>query len=337
MIAPTGRPPRAMRVCSVAGCGRHHYGHGYCASHWARWRRHGDARADVPLRTSARAGGSYSQSRSRLVAERGRADRYGCADCGRPARCWSYDGADPDERREPTHGVRYSLDVDHYRPLCWSCHRRATGTPWRSPADRATMRTRRAVQRRSAAPGCTVPGCAGRHAGHGYCQTHLSRLQRVGDVRADVPIEHKRTHGKVSYWSVHERLRVERGPAAVRACADCGRTARSWSYDGADPEERTSSEGYRYSLDLDRYRPRCQPCHRRATNARTGARPGSALADVEQAAWLYERGVSAAGVGAVLGVSRTTVLHALRASGVAIRPRGTRAPLGRSGTDGERP
>ena len=57
----------------------------------------------------------------------------------------------------------------------------------------------------------------------------------------------------------------ERGPASGRRCAGCAAPAACWSYDGTDPDERTDpARGYRYSLDLDRYQPRCRSCHRRA-------------------------------------------------------------------------
>ncbi|MEJ3652038.1 hypothetical protein WEH80_03375 [Actinomycetes bacterium KLBMP 9759] len=36
---------------------------------------------------------------------------------------WSYDGADPSERRDERQR-RYSLDVARYRPCCRFCHRR---------------------------------------------------------------------------------------------------------------------------------------------------------------------------------------------------------------------
>lgn len=36
--------------CSVPDCTRDVEGRGLCASHYARWRRHGDPRADIPLR-----------------------------------------------------------------------------------------------------------------------------------------------------------------------------------------------------------------------------------------------------------------------------------------------
>ena len=333
----TGTRARPRRVCSVAGCGRRHSGHGYCPAHLARLHRFGDVQADVPVGTRTAGGPTYATVHAQLRAGRGPATDHECAECGRAARCWSYDGTDPDERQEPTRGLRYSLDLDRYRPRCLPCHRQATNRPWRRPDQRAARRDDAPGSGGEDGPGCAVPGCVGRHCGLGYCHTHLSRLHRVGDVRADVPIEHKRTHGKVSYWSVHERLRVENGPPSDQPCIDCAAPAWCWSYTPAgpsDPGERTDpSTGYHYSLDLDRYRPRCRGCHRRATTARSAPRKRSAVLDVPRAVWLYERGVSAAGIGALMDVSRTAVLSALRAADVTIRPPGSQAPLGRPRDD----
>lgn len=93
-----------------------------------------------------------------------------------------------------------------------------------------------------------------------------------------------------------------------------------WSYDGTDPDERTdSARGYRYSLDLSRYRPLCRSCHRHATG------PGGAgPLDVERAAWLYRAGASSRGIAALLDASPSAVLRALRTHGVPIRDRGRR-------------
>lgn len=33
---------RAIRTCSIEGCGLRHDAHGYCHVHYSRWRRHGD-------------------------------------------------------------------------------------------------------------------------------------------------------------------------------------------------------------------------------------------------------------------------------------------------------
>ncbi|WP_242217952.1 HNH endonuclease [Shinella zoogloeoides] len=31
-----------FRLCSITGCGKHHYARGYCSAHWQMWRKHGD-------------------------------------------------------------------------------------------------------------------------------------------------------------------------------------------------------------------------------------------------------------------------------------------------------
>ena len=275
--------------------------------------------ASMSWPSSPRAG--YGDARQWLRAQRGKATAYLCTECDAPAHVWSYDGGDPQERTTPQ-GYRYSLDPAQYRPCCRTCARLG-------PATELTRQARRARQ-------CEVPGCGRRHVGHGYCSTHRARVERLGDACPEIPVE-ERQLGGVSYWSVHHRLGVERGPAAGHGCADCGRRAASWSYDGTDPQERASVQGYRYSLDLYRYRPLCQSCHRRATAARTPPRPGSRVPDVDEAVWLYQRGVSGPGIAALMEVSHTAVYAALRARGVPIRPRGTRRPLGQQQEDTSQP
>ena len=41
-----------------------------------------------------------------------------CAVCSEPATHWSYDGLDPNERRDPHTGRYWSIDTAHYQPLC---------------------------------------------------------------------------------------------------------------------------------------------------------------------------------------------------------------------------
>ncbi|MDQ4118708.1 MAG: hypothetical protein M3235_17360, partial [Actinomycetota bacterium] len=106
----------------------------------------------------------------------------------------------------------------------------------------------------------------------------------------------------------------------------CAAPAACWSYDGSDPDERTDpARGYRYSLDLDRYRPRCRSCHRRATVAQAQPRARSGAVDSERAARLYRAGASVTGLAALLDVSRTAVHTALRNHGVPLRRPGQRA------------
>lgn len=69
----------------------------------------------------------YTGAHSRLRVQRGSASQHRCVECGDRALHWSYDHADPDERisqAEPTAGIAYSLDMDHYQPRCVPCHKR---------------------------------------------------------------------------------------------------------------------------------------------------------------------------------------------------------------------
>jgi hypothetical protein len=68
----------------------------------------------------------YGAAHERVKRLRGLASAHTCAHCPSPAREWAYDHADPGERREA--GKRdagpYSLDPNHYIPLCDPCHTR---------------------------------------------------------------------------------------------------------------------------------------------------------------------------------------------------------------------
>jgi len=187
---------------------------------------------------------------------------------------------------------------------------------------------------------CSVADCACPHYGHDFCRAHHARWRRHGDPQASVPIESKTGGG---YWSAHQHVKAERGPATAQRCA-CGAAAREWSYDGNDPEERACpARGWRYSLDPGRYVPRCRSCHRRATLARSRPRrPSPSVVDVERVVRLYLAGATAPGIAALLGTTRTAVYSALHRSNVPIRPRGSRStramnPLNENPTRTEEP
>lgn len=74
------------------------------------------------------------------------------------------------------------------------------------------------------------------------------------------------TKVRPSFSGVHKRLAAHRGPAAEYDCVDCGQAAAEWSYDGLDSQQLTEirrGSVATYSTDLNRYQPRCRPCHRR--------------------------------------------------------------------------
>ena len=66
----------AKRTCSIDGCESAHYGRGFCAKHWARWKRHGD-----PL-----AVGTFV---TKMTVEEALWDRV---DVGHPLGCWEFTG-----------------------------------------------------------------------------------------------------------------------------------------------------------------------------------------------------------------------------------------------------
>lgn len=66
---------------------------------------------------------SYSSAHDRIEQDRGRASDLHCVDCDKPAREWSYDHLDADERIDPGTGASFSLDPEHYEPRCVRCHR----------------------------------------------------------------------------------------------------------------------------------------------------------------------------------------------------------------------
>lgn len=137
--------PRPRRVCSVNGCDRPVSGHGFCSLHYQRWRRNGDPLTTypstfqlghAPLGNAGVKGdrnatwvddASYSTVHRRLKHMRGLAAAHPCScGCGRQAREWAYDHADPDEKRQMWRGymVEFSTDVNHYSPMATSCHRK---------------------------------------------------------------------------------------------------------------------------------------------------------------------------------------------------------------------
>jgi hypothetical protein len=122
------------RTCVINECKRTHYARGWCVTHYRRWQRHGDARADSAVVKRSRDGEGYPVVMRRLRRERGSATARACADCGGAAACWSYDGHDPDARVHPQRGLEYSLDITRYRPRCRFCHRRAIAARHRTAA-----------------------------------------------------------------------------------------------------------------------------------------------------------------------------------------------------------
>lgn len=74
-----------------------------------------------------------------LQKQRGRASAHQCVDCGRPARQWAYDHKDVFERiDEYAHPpMVFSVNFEHYQPMCLACHKALDNEHAGRPAGRA--------------------------------------------------------------------------------------------------------------------------------------------------------------------------------------------------------
>jgi len=111
-------------TCRLTVCSEPVYRALRCQEHYESWRaslRTGPSRADW---TGAQP--TYRAMHKRVERARGKASTHQCASCPDPARQWSYDETDPApiEGTENGSTVRWSTDVERYRPLCLSCHKR---------------------------------------------------------------------------------------------------------------------------------------------------------------------------------------------------------------------
>ena len=107
----------APQVCAIPGClGARMARYLLCSKHThIRYRNGHPLWKRGPL--------TYRAAHNRVVRTKGRADDYPCIDgCGRIAKDWSYDGAEPDELVDPKHGLPYSLNPERYEPRCRGCH-----------------------------------------------------------------------------------------------------------------------------------------------------------------------------------------------------------------------
>lgn len=120
-------------VCPVEGCDQPKSYNGMCKKHATRVARHGDPNVCIqPQDRNVQRGAahhswtgkdaSYFAMHQRVDAALGPASKQACVDCRAPARHWSYDRSDPDERTSDL--GPYSTKIEHYAARCVSCHKR---------------------------------------------------------------------------------------------------------------------------------------------------------------------------------------------------------------------
>lgn len=129
-------PRKYPPVCAVDECDKPHHAHGYCSRHSSAYMNHGDPLVVVGVTNHIGRppkGGvtGYAGTHRNVKRLRGPASDHTCIECGEQAQEWAYMGGGgdwelttrPDLRREHP-GLKYSLDPDHYEPMCKRCHRR---------------------------------------------------------------------------------------------------------------------------------------------------------------------------------------------------------------------
>lgn len=155
-------PRRPGATCSVGGCDNPHSGRGLCDKHLQRLRKTGD-----PLTPRREHGvrwtgddATYNAIHQRLRKAHGPAKAHACITCGKTAQHWAYDHEDPNEKRDEK-GRPFSVDPNHYRPMCKTCHRRFD------------------VQFMPEVV-CSIAGCVRKQKAKGLCSAHY-QVARTAD------------------------------------------------------------------------------------------------------------------------------------------------------------
>jgi 5-methylcytosine-specific restriction endonuclease McrA len=118
-----GKPARKEHTACTS-CSKRMKCHGHIG-------RCGNANAALPGRLSPSWRGAsvgYWAVHKRLRREMGAAREHLCTSCGAQALDWAYDGEDVDELISDE-GMHYSVDPDHYWPMCRRCHQKQDEHP----------------------------------------------------------------------------------------------------------------------------------------------------------------------------------------------------------------
>lgn len=120
-----------MGICNATDCDRRSVAADLCDTHYRQLKRRGWTGPIPPNQQQSNNGNwrggqirSYAALHWHLRKLLGPAYNYVCISCDDVAYEWSYDHKDPDARYSAI-GIPYSIDLDHYWPMCRSCHRRA--------------------------------------------------------------------------------------------------------------------------------------------------------------------------------------------------------------------
>jgi 5-methylcytosine-specific restriction endonuclease McrA len=246
-----------MPACSIDGCRRAYYAHGFCSLHYQRWRRHGD-----PL---------HERPHPAPPAESDPRPRCAVPDCGRvvdargfcslhyqrwlhygdplgvaprrerpPKRICSIPGCDSEHYARGyclMHWARWSRYGDPLKgaapprakaPLPPTASARSRSRESRQERPQATDRLPpgRVVPAAKRSPECSLPGCVRPVWSRGYCRLHYGRILRT---RSPGPVDPLRSRASSHACSVAD---CDRPADALGLCS--GHYARLRKY--GDPE-----------------------------------------------------------------------------------------------------
>lgn len=71
----------------------------------------------------------------------------------------------------------------------------------------------------------------------------------------------RKSRGVTTYSGAHVNVTLHRGKAILHLC-QCGKTAQEWALRHDAPGVQSDTNGKKFSVDPDDYRPMCYRCHR---------------------------------------------------------------------------
>lgn len=232
-----------MRLCQRDGCGRPHMARGWCAMHYARWRRRGTPDVYDP-RCLVEGCGQPHMARGMCSRHYGR---------------WRYrQGAS----KHPPCSVDGCGGFARSRGWCDMHYAR-----WKKAGKPDRLNEVMAALMRI----CRVEGCDQQHRARGYCKTHYDRMRERGLLKTrpfrtgcrvlDCPNKHKARGLCARHYEWWSRHGVEPRTATCLVCGRPGRHMCAGCYDGVCQLEgcgRSAPAGRRWCGEhsLRRNRPR---------------------------------------------------------------------------------
>ena len=147
----------------------------------------------------------------RLRRMRGKASTHECIACGGPGYDWAYQYSDPSPLTDQS-GAVYSLNMDHYAPMCRKCHKHLDhkmNPHWAIEFERVRHKLTPEDRRKG--------GKAAPHLGRPLTSTEARTMGRAGGAKRG-----QRMREDPDLRARMAELAVANLPRGTRECLDCG-------------------------------------------------------------------------------------------------------------------